>query len=378
VETIWVELGERRYPIRVIPGGLTALGDELKTVGAGQRLAVVTDPIVRSLYGDPVLQALTGAGFAPTLIEVPAGEEQKSLQWATRLWDAFLAARLDRGSAVVAFGGGVIGDLAGFAAATYMRGLPLIQVPTTLLAQVDAAIGGKVGINHPLAKNLIGAFHQPRLVLTDPLVLRSLPEREYRAGLAEVVKYGVVFDAALFGSLEAQVPALLARAPELLVELIARCCRHKARVVAADEREAGDRALLNYGHTVGHALEAATTYQRYLHGEAVSIGMVCASKIAWRTAVSDQASARRQEALLTALGLPTRFEAIAPQRLVDIMAHDKKAREGRIPLILAEEIGRGRLVFDVSTDTVLEALGEIQETPLRASETKGGKISATR
>ncbi|TMA96851.1 MAG: 3-dehydroquinate synthase, partial [Deltaproteobacteria bacterium] len=266
---VHVDLGARSYPVVIGAGLLAEVGPRLAAAGYRGRCALVTSERVGALYREPVAASLGQAGFAPVAVEIPDGEEHKNLAWLA-----------ERRSPLIALGGGVVGDLAGFAASTLLRGLPLVQVPTTLLAQVDAAIGGKTGINHALGKNLIGAFHQPRLVVIDVATLRTLPRREFVAGLAEVIKYGVIRDAELFATLEARLEALLGLEEAVLVPVVAACCRHKAAVVAADEREeGGERAVLNFGHTVGHALEVLTEYRRLLHGEAVAIGMVAAARV---------------------------------------------------------------------------------------------------
>ncbi|MGH7358523.1 MAG: 3-dehydroquinate synthase, partial [Candidatus Rokuibacteriota bacterium] len=326
----------------------------------GRRAAVVTQPAVAA-HAARATESLRGAGFEPVVLEVPEGEEAKSLRQAERLWDGFLAHGLDRASPVVAVGGGVVGDLAGFAAASFMRGVPVVQVPTTLLAQVDASVGGKVAVNHPRGKNLIGAFHQPRLVLIDPETLRTLPEREYRSGLAEVVKTGAALDAALFASLETGLEGLRRRDPGLLEAVVAACCAQKARIVEQDEREeTGVRMVLNYGHTVGHALEALSGYRRWLHGEAVAIGMAAAGRLAVRLGWTDAGTVERQDALLQGVGLPVRFTGLDPRQIADALRHDKKARDGRVPFVLLRTLGRAELCYDVPTETVIEVLREIQ------------------
>jgi 3-dehydroquinate synthase len=320
----------------------------------------VTQPAVAP-HAARVTGSLRAAGFEPVVFDVAEGEEAKSLREAERLWDGFLAHGLDRASPVVAVGGGVVGDLAGFAAAAFMRGVPVVQVPTTLLAQVDASIGGKVAVNHPRGKNLIGAFHQPRLVLIDPEALGTLPEREYRAGLAEVVKTGAALNADLFASLEMGLDALRRRDAGLLETVVAACCAEKARIVERDEREeTGLRMVLNYGHTVGHALEALSGYRRWLHGEAVAIGMTAAGRLAVRLGWTDARTAARQEALLQGVGLPTRFTGIDPREVRDALRHDKKARGGRVVFVLLRALGRAEVCDDVPMDTVLEVLQEIQ------------------
>lgn len=292
------------------------------------------------LYGPAVLDSLRSAGYRVSSVDVPSGEENKSLAQLGRLYDAFAEAGLDRGSAVVTLGGGVVGDLGGFAAATYLRGIEFVQVPTTLLAQVDASVGGKTGIDLPAGKNLAGAFHQPRLVLVDLDTLRSLPEREFRAGLAEVVKYGVIYDSEFFDYLESNRAALESHQPDVLEHVIGRCCEIKAEVVGQDERESGLRAILNYGHTVGHAVEAVAEFA-YLHGECVSIGMRAANRLSERLTGLSPAESRRIEGLLEACGLPTRLTTALPEEsLLRTMLRDKKVRSGELRFVLASRIGR--------------------------------------
>jgi 3-dehydroquinate synthase len=320
----------------------------------------VTQPAIAA-HATRVTESLRRAGFDAAVLAVPEGEEAKSLREAERLWDGFLAHGLDRASPVVAVGGGVVGDLAGFAAASFMRGVPVVQVPTTLLAQVDASVGGKVAVNHPRGKNLIGAFHQPRLVLIDPETLRTLPEREYRSGLAEVVKTGAALNAGLFASLEGGLEALQRRDAALLETVVAACCAEKARIVEQDEREeTGVRMVLNYGHTVGHALEALSGYRRWLHGEAVAIGMAAAGRLAARLGWTDVRTADRQDALLQGVGLPIRFSGIDPRQVADALRHDKKARDGQVPFVLLRALGRAEVCHDVPMETVIEVLREIQ------------------
>jgi 3-dehydroquinate synthase len=360
---IAVHLGPRTYQVLVGAGLLAEAGRECARLGFGRTMAVVTQRTVAPLAAT-VTDSLRRAGFAPVVIEVADGEAAKSLDQARSLWDAFQAHGLDRGSAVVAVGGGVVGDLAGFAAATYMRGVAFVQVPTTLLAQVDASVGGKVAVNHPRAKNLIGAFHQPRLVLIDPDSLRTLPERQYRSGLAEVIKTGVALNADLFATLEGDVPGIRRRDPARLAEVIGICCAEKATIVEQDEREeSGLRMVLNYGHTVGHALEALGGYETWLHGEAVAVGMVVAARLAQRLRLIDGAVAERQVALLGAVGLATAFTAPEPRLVWEALRHDKKAREGRVPFVLLKGLGRAEVCFDVPADMVLEVLAEVHRGP---------------
>jgi 3-dehydroquinate synthase len=356
-----VHLGARSYTVQIGPGLLDAVGPECAKLRLGRRAAVVTQPSVAP-HSARVTASLRRTGFDPVVVEVAEGEPAKDLREAERLWDVFLGHGLDRASPVIAVGGGVVGDLAGFAGAAYMRGVPVVQVPTTLLAQVDASIGGKVAVNLARGKNLIGTFHQPRLVVIDPEVLGTLPEREYRSGLAEIVKTGVALDGDLFQSLEDRLDAIRRRDVALLEAVVATCCGAKARIVEQDEREeTGLRMVLNYGHTVGHALETLSGYGRWLHGEAVAIGMAAAGRLAVRLGWTDVGAAQRQDRLLQAVGLPTRFSGIAPRAITDALHQDKKARDGRVPFILMRSVGQAEVCHDVPMDTVLQVLQEIQE-----------------
>lgn len=354
-----VNLGPRSYPILVGAGALSTVGAQLAKRAVGRRVVLVSDPTITRLHGDPVLRSLTEAGFDVAHAAVPEGEEAKRLDVASRLWDRLLDLGCDRTSTVVALGGGAVGDVAGFAAATYMRGMNFVQVPTTLLAQVDASIGGKTAIDHPRGKNLIGAFHQPRMVIVDPGVLRTLSEREFRSGLAEVIKHGIVLDAAYFRDLEACVPAILARDLATLENIVAGSCRLKARVVERDEQEAELRWVLNYGHTVGHALEAATGFQRWAHGEAVSLGMVAEARLAERLGIGSASTTERQRNLLGAVGLPVKGLAVDPAAVVEALSRDKKRRDGRVSFVLAPTIGSFQIVQDVPPDTVRQVLQEL-------------------
>src|SRR5207248_11260733 len=342
-----VNLGSRSYRIVVASGALQSVGERLRELRLGSRTALVSDAAVGRLYRKTVTSSLEAAGFSVAAIEVPEGEAAKTLTVAQHCWDQLLTAGLDRTSTVLALGGGAVGDVAGFAAATYMRGINFIQLPTTVLAQVDASIGGKTAIDHPLGKNMIGAFHQPRLVVVDPAVAGTLPEREFRSGLAEIVKHGIVLDADYFAELERDLAPLAARDLGVLERIIGGSCRLKASVVERDEREAELRHVLNYGHTIGHALEAATGYTRYAHGEAVSLGIVAEARLARRLGLASDDTVARQERLLLAVGLPVTAEAIDTDAVVAAIGRDKKARDGRVPFVLAPRIGAFRLVFDV-------------------------------
>ncbi len=355
-----VPLGARKYPILIGSGLLSRLGAECARAKLGRRCAVITDQNVGPRHAPAVLRSLATAGFEPLLITVPAGEAAKSLQTVQSCYDQLSAHRLERKSFIVAVGGGVVGDLAGFVAATYLRGVDFVQVPTTLLAQVDSSVGGKVGVNLRAGKNLVGAFHQPRLVLCDLETLRTLPRREFRAGLAEVIKYGIICDAALFRQLERDLPKLLRLDARLLAAVVARCCQIKARVVGQDETETGLRAILNFGHTIGHAIENISGYGKFLHGEAISIGQVAAAKLSAALSGLPAADAKRIEHLFTRAGLPVKIKLSVVQRgkLLAAMKLDKKVSGGEITFVLARKIGRvvwGQKVAEAAIDLALKS-----------------------
>ena len=355
-----VDLGPRSYSIVVEAGALGSVGERLRALGVGRRAALVTDPAIMRLHGAAVAASLERAGFALTVIEVPEGEAAKTLAVAEHCWDRVLAAGLDRTSTVLGLGGGAVGDLAGFVAATYMRGMHFVTLPTTVLAQVDASIGGKTAIDHPKAKNLIGAFHQPRLVVVDPEVARTLPERDFRSGLAEIVKHGIVLELPYFEEVERDAAALLERRLDVLERIIGGSCRLKAAVIERDPEEKSElRFALNYGHTIGHALEATTGYRRWTHGEAVSLGIVAEARLARRLGLADAATVARQEALLAAVGLPVRSGAMDVDAVLTAITRDKKARDGRVPFVLAPRLGDFRVVYDVSPADVRSALTEL-------------------
>jgi 3-dehydroquinate synthase len=353
MESLRVALGERSYPID-IGADLLGRSDLYRPHLAGGSAAIVTNVVVAALYLSKVKQALQGARV--TEIIVPDGEHTKS--WATleTVFDALLAARCGRDTLLVALGGGVVGDLAGFAAATYQRGIPLLQIPTTLLAQVDSSVGGKTAINHARGKNMIGAFHQPHAVISDVATLDTLPDRELRAGLAEVIKYGFALDAQFVQWLEAGIGQLLARDRGALGYAVKRCCELKAQIVAADERETGVRALLNLGHTFGHAIEAGTGYGTWLHGEAIAAGMVMAAELSRREGLLSPEDVQRVRNLIARAGLPVKGPALAPQQLMELMALDKKAAQGKVRFVLLEGIGRAALRGDIDPGRVREAI----------------------
>jgi 3-dehydroquinate synthase len=354
METISVALGSRTYPIHI---GASLIGhSELYSSHLGPEAAIVTNTVVAPLYLAPVRAAVERAGARVTEVVVEDGEQAK--QWATldRVLDALLAARLGRDATIVALGGGVVGDLAGFAAAVYQRGVRFIQVPTTLLAQVDSSVGGKTAINHPRGKNMIGAFHQPLAVISDVSTLDSLPPRELRAGLAEVIKHGAALDQPFFAWLESHIERLLARERDALVYAVRRSCELKAAVVAEDERETGRRALLNLGHTFGHAIEAATGFGPWLHGEAVAAGMAMAAELSARAGLLARADATRINSLLARAGLPTRPPQLARERWQELIALDKKSAAGRVRFVLLDAIGRASLRADVDPRLVDETI----------------------
>jgi 3-dehydroquinate synthase len=357
--SVRVSLGPRSYDIEIGAGTLARLGDFVAARRKVSHAVLIADAQVAARWGAAAHASLAATAVRTDLLTVPPGEASKSVAQADRLWNALVDLRADRGTVVVALGGGVVGDLAGLVAATFARGLAFFQVPTTLLAQVDSSVGGKVAVNLPRAKNMVGAFWQPAGVLIDLDTLDSLPEREYRAGLAEVVKYGMAQDADFFEYLESAVPQILARDRGTLETIVARSCRLKADVVEQDEREeSGLRAILNYGHTFAHALEAVTDYGQFLHGEAVAIGMICAAKLACRLGRISPEVVSRQEVLLRKLGLPTRASGLAPQQVVAAMAHDKKVQHGKLRFVLPARLGHAELVGDVPGDPVLAVLEE--------------------
>lgn len=337
-----VSLGPRSYTIKVGSDLLGRLGPDCARLGLGARCAVISDINVARRFGKAARHSLSKAGFDPVSITVPAGETSKSLKFVQGCYDELARHRLERSSFIVALGGGVVGDLAGFVAATYLRGIAFVQAPTTLLAQVDSSVGGKVGVNLKAGKNLVGAFHQPRLVLCDLDALRTLPLREFRAGLAEVIKYGIIYDATLFDRLERELPKILGRDPNTLGALVARCCEIKAVVVGEDETESGVRAILNFGHTIGHALEAISSYGNYLHGEAISIGQVAAAELSRLALGLPGRDVDRIRTLFRRAGLPTQvtLNPARRRRLFNAMRLDKKVSGGEIKFVLAKRIGK--------------------------------------
>ena len=340
--TLNVELGERAYPIIIEPHALqhtAALQQAIK----GKTVLIVSNTTVAPLYAEQIAQTVRDLGKTVYVHELPDGEAYKNLETLNTIFDALLTHQCDRKTTIIALGGGVVGDMAGFAAASYMRGVPFIQAPTTLLSQVDSSVGGKTGINHPLGKNMIGAFYQPQLVLADINSLNTLPERELSAGLAEIIKHGAIYDAEYFAWLEQNISALRARDAAALTHAIVRSCEIKAEVVAQDERESGLRAILNFGHTFGHAIEAGMGYGNWLHGEAVGAGMVLAADLSRRLGQLSALEVERIRALTEAAGLPTVAPKLGVAEMIQMMRLDKKSTAGNIQFVLLNGIGKAQV-----------------------------------
>jgi 3-dehydroquinate synthase len=346
------------YAVEIAPGAAARLRALLDAIGAPARRVIVSSPPVWRFHSE------TFAGVtSDEPILIPDGERFKNTGTVARIYDALVRVNADRATTLIAVGGGVVGDVAGFAAATFLRGIPIVQVPTTLLAQVDSAIGGKVGVNHPLGKNLIGAFHPPIAVVADPVLLATLPRREFRAGLYEVVKYGVIASRSLFDRLAAELPKLFARDPDALLPVIAESCRIKADVVQQDERESGPRRILNFGHTAGHALEAITKYRRFRHGEAVAFGMLAAAAVAVARDALPPADRDALTALIVQMGPLPAVADLSAAQAIEAIARDKKVVAGRLHFVLPVSIGRTEIVTDVTTDQIAAALREIGLKP---------------
>jgi 3-dehydroquinate synthase len=354
--TIRVNLAEKSYEIKIGAGLLKQVALELATLGFGQKTVVITNPVVKGLHGDGIRADLIAAGFNVAVLVVPDGELYKSLDQAGKLFEQLAEFQVERNTPIIALGGGVIGDLAGFVAATYMRGVPLIQIPTTLLAQVDSSIGGKVAVNHGRLKNNIGTFYQPRLVLTDSLTLSTLPESELQNGMAEVIKYGAIRDPQLF--------ALVERNPSLKTELwddiVARCAAIKTRIVEQDEKDLGLRNILNFGHTVGHAIETVSDY-KIKHGQGVAIGMVVAVTISQRKGFCSPEVVSRLKAVLSSAGLPTKMPHLDVPQIIQAFQHDKKKSAGRVRFILLKDLGEAFIDDQVDMDLLTDLLQELND-----------------
>jgi 3-dehydroquinate synthase len=357
--SINVNLPQESYEIAIAPNGLDKLGEYMTNLQLGKKVLVVSNPMIFKHYGERAIASLQSAGFEVATHILQPGERYKTLNSVQKIYDTALENRIERSSTMVALGGGVIGDMTGFAAATWLRGIHFVQVPTSLLSMVDASIGGKTGVNHPQGKNLIGAFHQPRLVLIDPEVLKTLPVREFRAGMAEVIKYGVIWDAQLFGEMEEskRLDQMRYVKPELIGTILTRSCQAKADVVSKDEKEAGLRAILNYGHTIGHAIESLTGYRVVNHGEAVAIGMVAAGQIAVELGMWQKEETERQNALIQKAGLPTQLPSgLDIEAIVESLQLDKKVKAGQVRFILPTQIGAVTITDQVPSDTIRQVL----------------------
>lgn len=355
MRTLTVQLGERSYPIH-IGAGVLDLPELLVPHLKSRKVAVVSNTTVAPLYLQRLMATLENAGFETLEIILPDGENFKNWETLNLIFDALLAAHCERGTTLVALGGGVIGDMTGFAAACYQRGMPFIQIPTTLLSQVDSSVGGKTAINHPLGKNMIGAFYQPRLVLADIATLATLPDREFSSGLAEVIKYGLIRDIDFFEWLELNMVGLKARDSALLEEAVYRSCLHKAEVVARDELEAGERALLNLGHTFGHAIETGMGYGQWLHGEAIAAGTIMAACLSLQLGWLEEAGVLRMVSLFDTAGLPTRGPKLGSARYLELMSHDKKVKDGKLRLVLLKALGQGVVSDGVATGEIARAI----------------------
>lgn len=356
---ITVNLPQDSYAIAIACDSLKQLGSQIKQLNLGNKVLLISNPEIFAHYGEICLESLKNTGFETYTHLIPAGESLKQLQSIQGIYDVAQANHLERSSIFVALGGGVIGDMTGFAAATWLRGVNFIQVPTSLLATVDSSVGGKTGVNHPQGKNLIGAFYQPKLVVIDPNVLQTLPLKEFRAGMAEVIKYGVIWDQELFVALEEheQLDSLDHVGNDLLETIMTRSCQAKADVVGQDEKEAGLRAILNYGHTIGHAVESLTHYQQFVHGEAVAMGMVAAGKIAVAMNLWTEEDLDRQNALITKAGLPTELpQEIAIADILEVIKSDKKVTAGKVRFILPTAIGKVMITDQVTPEIITQAL----------------------
>ena len=363
MHVIDVNIPQQAYKIAIAASGLDRLGELMGELNLGKKVLLVSNPAIFKQYGERAIASLQAADFDASGCILPAGEQYKTLTSVQKIYNAALENRLERSSTLVALGGGVIGDMTGFAAATWLRGINFVQVPTSLLAMVDASIGGKTGVNHPQGKNLIGAFHQPRLVLIDPQVLQTLPAREFRAGMAEVIKYGVIWDAELFAQMEQskRLDQMRYLGTDLLQTILSRSCQAKADVVSKDEKEAGLRAILNYGHTIGHAVESLTGYRVVNHGEAVAIGMVAAAQIAVALGMFSSEANSRQDALIQKTSLPTQLPTgIDIEAIIDTLQTDKKVKDGKVRFILPTQIGAVEITDRVPADIIRQVLQKME------------------
>lgn len=361
INTITVNLGKRSYPIHIGTGAIDTLPDVLRSLGAKCAVAIASDENVAPLYAGRIAALVRNAGANPFVCAMPPGEANKRIAQIDLFIGEFLKAGLDRSSVVIALGGGVVGDVVGYAAASFMRGIRFIQIPTTIVAQVDSSVGGKTAVNHAMAKNIIGAFHQPSAVIVDLEFLKSLPDRELRAGLAEVIKHGVIADADLFAYMERQVDAILAKDLDTIEYPVRRSCEIKSAIVAEDEHEHGVRANLNYGHTFGHGIEAASNYDRFLHGEAIALGMHAAATLARNLGMVDRVFVDRQRACIEAYGLPAAWPSMPIDPVLEAMRHDKKVRAGTMKFVLPDRMGHVVHRTDITLDQARAALEAVRE-----------------
>lgn len=359
MEKLRVELGERSYEVLIDRGNIPLIGERLLRFSIGKKVALISNPKIFELYGEKVTSSLKKEGFDPYVVLIPDGELYKDYFWAYHIITRLLESGFDRKSCLIALGGGVIGDITGFVASIYMRGIPYIQIPTTLLAQVDSSVGGKTAVNHPLGKNMIGSFWQPSLVWIDVDTLDTLPEREFISGLAEVIKYGIIWDNEFFELLDKNKEKILRKEKEILIQIIKRACEIKAEVVSKDERESSLRAVLNYGHTIGHAIETLTGYSSYLHGEAISIGMVYEAKLSSILGFLDRESLERIKNILKNFGLPINLPFNMDfSAMIKTILLDKKNIEGKLRMVFPEAIGKMKINFEISEEDLKKVLNE--------------------
>lgn len=361
METVRVQIPDKSYDICIGNDIFHLFPERFKQTNPGKKVAIITNPTVSKLYSGKLLGILDAHDINPLLIEIPDGEKYKSQKWAFHIIDRLLEEGFDRRSSLIALGGGVIGDITGYVAATFLRGVAYIQFPTTLISQVDSSVGGKTGINHPRGKNLIGAFHQPKLVFIDTAILKTLEMREITGGMAEVIKYGIIYDRSFFSFLEKNREEILALEPGITAKMIKRCCEIKADIVAKDEKEvSGLRAILNYGHTIGHAIESLTAYNKYRHGEAISIGMIYAARLAVQLEVCTKEESRMQEDIIKHFSLPTQIPALDTDQLINTIRLDKKTEDGKIKFILCKKIGGvvSRTILPEELETLFSSQAE--------------------
>jgi len=371
MKTLKIDLKERSYPVYIEEGCLNRFGEFLQKHYEGKRIALVTDSIVKNYYSAIVEKSIKDKGFDVSIIEIPPGEKFKTLSVLESVYDRLVEKNFSRDSVIVSLGGGVVGDLAGLAASTFLRGIKFVQIPTTLIAQTDSSVGGKVGVNHRLGKNLIGAFYQPIFVFIDPFVLTTLPPRELNAGMSEVIKYGAIKDESFFAFIEVNFEDINSlKNMKKIEDIIFRSCEIKAEVVALDERESGLRRILNFGHTIGHAIENLTDYKIYLHGEAITLGMIAAGWISEKIGIFDKKKFLRLENLLKRLNIKSMFQTINGEDLLNAIAKDKKVKGGKIHFVLLEDIGKTVIRNDISEDIIVKAFNYISKNQLTSFSKK--------